>query len=62
VLVPELSYKTLGIQEGGSAQRFWMEAILDGKRENEKKRFLSDLFEYAKWTHWRWWRYIRNFG
>jgi hypothetical protein len=48
VLVPELSYKNLGIQEGGSAQRLWMEAILDGKRMNEKEKILSDLLEYCK--------------
>lgn len=48
VLVPELSYKNLGIQEGGSAQRLWMEAILDGKRINEKEKILSDLHEYCK--------------
>ena len=48
VLVPELSYKALGIQEGGSAQRLWMEAVLDGKRGNEKDKILSDLVEYCK--------------
>lgn len=48
VLVPELSYKVLGIQEGGSAQRLWMEAILDGKRDDEKEKILSDLVEYCK--------------
>ncbi len=48
VLVPELSYKVLGIQEGGSAQRLWMEAVLDGKRPDEKEKILSDLIEYCK--------------
>ncbi len=47
VLCPELSYKTLGIQEGGSAQRLWMEAVLDGTRENEKEQILADLLEYC---------------
>lgn len=47
VLVPELSYKALGIQEGGSAQRLWMEAVLDGKRDGEKEQILSDLIEYC---------------
>ena len=47
VLCPELSYKELGIQEGGSAQRLWMEAILDGKRADEKDKILSDLVEYC---------------
>jgi len=47
VLVPELSYKVLGIQEGGAAQRLWMEAVLDGKRESEKEKILDDLVEYC---------------
>ncbi len=48
VLCPELSYKELGIQEGGSAQRLWMEAILDGKRAEQKDQILNDLIEYCK--------------
>lgn len=48
VLVPELSYKAFGIQEGASAQRLWMEAVLDGKREEQKQQILDDLVEYCK--------------
>ena len=48
VLVPELSYKELGIQEGGSAQRSWMDAALYGNRANEKEQVLKDLEEYCK--------------
>jgi hypothetical protein len=48
VLCPELSYKNLGIQEGGSAQRLWMEAVLNDKRRNEKEQILADLLEYCK--------------
>lgn len=48
VLCPELSYKELGIQEGGSAQRLWMEAVLDGKRTDQKEQILADLVEYCK--------------
>lgn len=48
VLVPELSYKTLGIQDGATAQRLWMEAVLDGKRDDEQKQILADLIEYCK--------------
>jgi hypothetical protein len=47
VLVPELSYKVLGIQEGGAAQRLWMEAVLDGKRDGEKVQILGHLIEYC---------------
>ena len=48
VLAPELSYKTLGIQEGAAAQRLWMEAILDEKRDDQKEQILNDLIEYCK--------------
>lgn len=48
VLCPELSYKALGIQEGGSAQRLWMEAVLDGKRVDQREQILADLLEYCK--------------
>lgn len=46
-LIPELSYKNLGIQEGGAAQRLWMEAVLDGKRSDQKEKILDDLVEYC---------------
>ena len=48
ILCPHLSYKELGIQEGGSAQRLWMEAILDEKRVYQKDQILADLIEYCK--------------
>ena len=48
ILVPELSYKALDIQEGATAQRLWMEAALDGKRPNEKEKIFNDLIEYCK--------------
>ena len=48
VVCPQLSYKELGIQEGGSAQRLWMEAILDETRADQKDQILSDLTEYCK--------------
>ena len=48
VVVPELSYKELGIQEGGSAQRLWMEAVLDEKRADQKETIFNDLVEYCK--------------
>ncbi len=48
VLVPELSYKALDIQEGGSAQRIWMQTVLDGKNTEQKEKILKDLLEYCK--------------
>lgn len=47
VLSPDLSYKTLNINEGGSAQRLWMEAVLYGKRGGQKEQILSDLEKYC---------------
>ena len=48
VVCPELSYKDLGIQDGNSAQRLWMEAVLDGTRENEKDQIIADLLKYCE--------------
>jgi hypothetical protein len=48
VLIPELSYKNLDINEGGSAQRLWMDAILYDKRPTEKSKILSDLLKYCE--------------
>lgn len=48
IVVPDLSYKELGIQEGGSAQRLWMEAVLDDKRADQKETIFNDLVEYCK--------------
>ncbi len=48
VLVTELSYKELNIQEGASAQRIWMETILDGKNADTKDKIIADLIEYCK--------------
>jgi len=48
VLVPELSYKELGIQEGGAAQRAWMDAILYDKRASEREQILADLLKYCE--------------
>ena len=48
VLVPELSYKELGIQEGAAAQRLWMDAVLREKSGIDKEKLFSDLVEYCK--------------
>ncbi len=48
VLVSELSYKELNIQEGGSAQRIWMETVLDGKNNEKKEQIMADLLAYCK--------------
>lgn len=46
-MCPELSYKALAIQEGGAAQRIWMETILDGKNPAQKDQILADLIKYC---------------
>ena len=46
VVVPSLSYKTLGIQNGGAAQSLWMQAVLDGTRD-DKENILDDLLKYC---------------
>jgi hypothetical protein len=48
VLIPELSYKDLDINKGDAAQRLWMEAVLEGKRETEKEKILADLLKYCE--------------
>jgi len=47
VIAPELSYKNLDIQEGGTAQRIWMETVLDSRHEEEKQKILDDLILYC---------------
>lgn len=47
VVVPSLSYKDLDIGDGGTAQRSWMEAVLDETRTNEKDKILADLRKYC---------------
>lgn len=47
VLVPELSYKSMNIQEGSSAQRIWMDTILHGKNTENKTQILKDLSDYC---------------
>ena len=46
VVVPALSYKELNIQNGGSAQTLWMQAVLDGTRD-DKEKILDDLIKYC---------------
>lgn len=48
VLVSEFSYKKLNIQEGATAQRLWMETVLDGKNSDTKEKIMSDLIAYCK--------------
>lgn len=44
---PELSYKSLVIQEGTAAQRKWMEVFLLGGPIKDKDQFIADLKAYC---------------
>ncbi len=48
VLIPELTYGDLEIQGGNSAQRLWMETVLDGKSPDKKDKLLQDLKKYCE--------------
>ena len=63
VVVPRLSYKELGIQEGASAQRLWMDAVLRNKAGLDKDKLFSDLVKYCKMDTLAMveiWRYLNN--
>jgi len=47
VLVPQLSYKELNISGGNSAQRIWMQTIVDGKNKGNKEQIMEDLRKYC---------------
>lgn len=47
VLISELSYKKLNIQEGATASRTWKETILEGKNHEEKEKIMKDLRDYC---------------
>jgi len=48
VIIPNLSYKGLGIQEGASAQRLWTDSVLRNKGDINKDKLFYDLVEYCK--------------
>ncbi|MBU1164630.1 DUF2779 domain-containing protein [Patescibacteria group bacterium] len=47
VLIPDLSYKDLHIQGGNSAQRIWMETVINGKNQDNKKQIMDDMIKYC---------------
>jgi hypothetical protein len=48
VLVPELTYKALGIQKGDQAVERWEKMIDPSTSDKEKKQIAKDLLEYCK--------------
>lgn len=47
VLAPDLSYKTLGIQEGGTAAESWYKMVGEGLSQEEKNKIATDLKLYC---------------
>ena len=47
VLVPELSYKELDVFDGLSTRRVWMQTILGGENQDQRKKIMSDLSKYC---------------
>lgn len=63
VLVPELSYKSLEIKEGGTASQKWGEAIFGEIAEKEKQKIVADLKEYCcldTLAMYKIWRHLRD--
>ena len=48
VIVPELTYKVLGIQKGDQAVERWEKMIFADIHPDEKKEIKKDLLEYCK--------------
>lgn len=48
VLVPDLSYKSLGIQEGSTASLSWYQMNFDSLDESQCKKIYSDLLAYCE--------------
>ena len=48
VLIPNLSYKDLVIQEGGTASLTWYRMLTDGRSEEEKAKTCDHLLNYCK--------------
>jgi len=48
VLVPSLTYSELNVQGGQTAQRLYMETVLEGKHPAERAQIMKDLLAYCK--------------
>ncbi len=47
VLAPDLSYRSLDIQDGESAKQQWMDVVLSDKYPDQRQKVLSDLRSYC---------------
>lgn len=52
VLVPELSYETLSVQNGSMAFTQWHRLIFEDLNAEEKSKIKADLLEYCKMDTW----------
>jgi hypothetical protein len=48
VLAPDMTYKNLGIQEGGSASRKWLQASRGELEESDARQVYDDLLIYCR--------------
>jgi len=46
ILVPELSYKDLEIQDGLTTSRIWVETVLDGKHDEQRENKFEEMRKY----------------
>jgi len=52
VLVPELSYGEIAVQEGETASRLWKEIVIDGKHAETAAKIFNDLDQYCTLDTW----------
>ena len=52
VLVPDLSYAELAIQEGETASRLWKDVVIDGKHAGSATKVFDDLEQYCALDTW----------
>lgn len=46
VLIPDLSYKELGIQDGLTTGRIWIEIVIDKKNDSDKEKMFEEMRKY----------------
>ncbi len=46
ILVPELSYKNLEIQDGLTTSRIWVETLIEGKHDDQRENKFEDMLKY----------------
>lgn len=65
VLAPDLNYKELEIQEGGTASQEWDKLVSDGLAEPERQRISANLLKYCKldtYAMYAIWKHLHELG